>query len=79
MMALNGTIKGRTVELEGNVPYPDGTRVRVLPEAEVLDQPDNKLSLGEWIEQARKFRETLPITEDSTEILRQIREERASR
>ena len=79
-MTYSGTVREGRVEFDSGQAPPDGTQVRVIPKAERRKQRKNhEFNLGEWLESARAFRQTLPLTEDSTEILRRIREERASR
>ena len=73
-MTYKGVAKGRIIELEGNVALPEGTRVSV-----VLDQPAATVSIRAWLEGARQLRSQLPKTGDSVEILRQLRDQRASR
>ena len=79
-MTYAGTAHGRVVELEDGVELPEGTRVRVIPD-EHFDNGEGEqgFDLSQWLEETRKFRETLPVTSDSVDILRRIREERASR
>jgi hypothetical protein len=60
--------------LEGDVALPEGTRVSVVPEQRIT-----VISLKEWLKEARQFRRQLPKTSDSVEILREMRERRASR
>jgi hypothetical protein len=73
-MTYKGVAKGKIIELEGDVVLPEGTRVRVVPE-----QPSVVITLTDWLKEARQLRRQLPKTSDSVEILRQMREKRASR
>lgn len=73
-MSFRGVVKGRIIELEGDVALPEGTRVSV-----VAEQPTTVATLKEWLKDARQFRAQLPKTGDSVEIVRQMREKRASR
>ena len=77
-MSYAGTAHGGIIELEDGVELPEGTRVRITPVDEPATPP-RQLTLSEWLEDARRFRQTLPMTSDSVEILRQIRAERANR
>jgi hypothetical protein len=78
-MAITGTVRGRTIEMDGKPALPDGTRVTVIPELPAEAGAEPKVSLTEWLEDVRAFRESLPVTEDSVEILRRIRLECADR
>ena len=79
-MTYTGTAHGRIVELEDGMTLPEGTRVRVIPEqTAVSSSSEETFSLAEWLEETWKVRAQLPVTSDSTEILRQMRIERASR
>lgn len=71
-MTYRGIVKGNVIVLEDEATLPEGTRVSVIPEEQVI-------TLKEWLEKARRVREQLPETSDSVEILRQLREGRASR
>ena len=73
-MTYKGVAKGKIIELEGDVALPEGTRVSVVPE-----EPMTVVTLKEWLKEARQFRAQLPKTSDSVEIIRQMREKRASR
>lgn len=70
-----GIVRGRSVELEGEAPLPEGTRVTVIPE----ELTDETYSLGAWLRETRKVREHLPLTSDSVRILEEIRQERTDR
>jgi hypothetical protein len=77
---IHGSGTRHTVELEGEVTLPEGTRVCVIPEQPVNSvQTTRTVTLEEWIREARKARSLLPQTSDSTDLLRSMREERASR
>ncbi len=71
---LKGVARGKIIELEGEVALPKGTRVSVVPEQQIT-----VISLKEWLKEARHLRRQLPKTSDSVEILREMRERRASR
>ena len=73
-MTYKGVARGKIIELEGDVALPEGTRVSVVPEQRIT-----VISLKEWLKEARQFRRQLPKTSDSVEILREMRERRASR
>ena len=79
-MTYKGVVKGNVIELKDDVALPEGTYVSVIPEepvtVSVLEHP---MTLKEWLQEARQVRAQLPKTSDSVEILRQFREERASR
>ena len=79
-MAYKGIVRGNVIELEGDVELPDGTRVSIIPEplhTAWVSPP--ALTLHEWLAMARGLRAQLPLTSDSVDILRQLREGRASR
>jgi hypothetical protein len=75
-----GVVKGNVVHLEDEASLPDGLRVSVIPEEEfrnrAVEHPQN---LKAWLQEARQVRAQLPGTSDSVDMLRQLREERASR
>ena len=73
-MTYKGVARGKIIELEGDVTLPEGTRVSVVPEQRIT-----VISLKEWLKEARHLRRQLPKTSDSVEILREMREGRASR
>lgn len=77
-MTCTGVVRGRQVDLEGDESFPEGTRVRIIPE-ELSTDRETTGSLGEWLQQARMGRAQRPATSDSTELLREMREERAGR
>jgi hypothetical protein len=84
VMTCTGVVRDGRVELEGDAVLPEGTRVRVIPEAAPeaaaeTREPAQKMDLGEWLEMVRKHREGMPMTGDSVEILRELREERSNR
>lgn len=73
-----GVVRGRRVELDPEVTLPEGTRVRVIPE-ETPPGGDREtvMSLGEWLRLAREGRSRRPMTSDSTDLVREMREGRA--
>jgi hypothetical protein len=79
-MIYKGIVKGKIVELEGDVDLCEGTRVSVIPEPPITDSiPAHSMALKQWLQEARQLRAQLPKTSDSVEILRQLRDERANR
>jgi len=78
-MAVTGVVEGNVVRLYDADAIPDGTLVRIVPEDIGANEIDGRLTLGEWLQRARKTRAQMPITSDSAEILRELREERANR
>lgn len=79
-MTCMGVVRDRRVEFEGEVMLPEGTRVRIIPDGAIEEGvPKSRTSLGEWLVQARQGRARRPRTTDSTDLLRDIRNERASR
>lgn len=62
-----GVVRDGLVKLEGD-PLPDGTRVRVIAD------PEPRVERGDWLERARQLRSRMPMTNDSVEILRNLRE-----
>ena len=79
-MIYRGVVKGNVVHLEDEASLPEGLRVSVIPEEEfrnvVVEHPQN---LKAWLQEARQVRAQLPETGDSVDMLRQLREGRASR
>ncbi|MCI0487239.1 MAG: hypothetical protein L0229_11640 [Blastocatellia bacterium] len=69
-----GIVRGGLIELENETVLPEGTRVRVIPEERAESS-----ALQAWLQEARRLRAQLPVTGDSVEILRQIRQERTDR
>ena len=79
-MTYKGIVKGKLVELEGDIILPEGTRVSVIPEeTDTVNIPEPSLTLKAWLQEARQIRAELPKTSDSEEILRQLREQRSNR
>jgi hypothetical protein len=79
-MTYKGIVKGKLIELEGDVTLPEGTRVSVIPEESAkVNIPAPPLTLTAWLQEARQVCSQLPKTSNSVEILRQLREERANR
>jgi hypothetical protein len=79
-MTYKGVVKGRVTELEGEAMLPEGTRVRVIPEPPTTPcVSQHSMTLKKWLQEARQVRAQLSKTSDSVEILRQLREMRASR
>lgn len=79
-MVCKGVVKGNIIELEGGATLPEGTRVSVIPEHPLtVSAPRHPMTLKEWLREARQVRAQLPQTSDSVEVLRQLREGRASR
>jgi hypothetical protein len=65
------------MELEDAVTLPEETRVSVIPEEPVVIIARNpSFTLKAWLQEVRQVRAPLPMTSDSVEILRQLREER---
>jgi hypothetical protein len=73
-----GVVRDGLVRLEGD-PLPEGTRVRVVPEPEQEKEAKPQMSLREWVEMAGKGRAKRPKTSNSTDLLRELREERSNR
>ena len=69
-MTYKGVVKGNIVEFEGDMDLPEGTRVSIIPESQTM-------LLTEWLCEARRLQ--LSLTSDSVELLRQLRQRRASR
>lgn len=79
-MTYKGIVKGKVVELEGDVTLPEGTRVHIIPEEmATVNIPESSLTLKAWLQEARQRRSQFPRTSDSVDILRQLREERTNR
>ncbi len=79
-MTYKGIVKGNVIELEEEVILPEGTRVSIIPEQQVMiNGAQQPMSLKAWLQEARQVRTQLPTTGDSVEILRKLREGRASR
>ena len=79
-MTCTGVVRDNRIELDGDVALPEGTRVTIIAD-EPAPECDSRsqLTLAEWLDQARELRSRMPMTSDSVEVLREIREERASR
>ena len=79
-MIYKGVVKGNVVQLEEAVTLPEGMRVSIIPE-ELATRWGVKplLTMQTWLQEARQVRAQLPTTSDSVELLRRLREERASR
>jgi hypothetical protein len=79
-VTYKGIVKGKVIELEGDVALPEGTRVDIIPEwPPALNLRQHPMTLKEWLQDAPQLRAQLPKTSDSVEILRQLREGRANR
>jgi hypothetical protein len=79
-MTCRGVVRGRQVELEGEITLAEGTRVRVIPvDADVSTLSAGLTDLTEWLRQARQVRAALPETGDSAELLSALRVGRAQR
>jgi hypothetical protein len=79
-MIYRAIVKGKPIELDGDVTLPEGTRMNLMPEETArVNIPELSLTLKAWLQEARPIRSQLPKTSDSVEILRQLREERANR
>jgi hypothetical protein len=79
-VTYKGVVKGKVIELEGDVALPEGTRVDIIPEwPPAVNLRHHPMTLKEWLQEARQLRVQLPKTSDSAELLRQLREGRASR
>lgn len=78
-MTYKGIVKGNVIELEGEATLPEGMCVSVIPEQPVtVGVPQHPMALKEWLREAHQVRAQLPKTSDSVEILRELRERRAS-
>ena len=71
-MTYKGVVKEHVIEFEGDADLPEGTRVSIIPEQQAM-------TLSEWLSEARLLRTQLSTTSDSVEMLRQLRQRRASR
>ena len=71
-MTYKGVVKGHVIEFEGDADLPEGTRVSITPGQQAM-------TLSEWLSEARLLRTQLSTTSDSVEMLRQLRQRRASR
>lgn len=79
-ITYKGVVKGNVIELKDEVTLPEGICVSVIPEEPVMVSVlEHPMTLKEWLQEARQVRAQLPKTSDSVEILRQLREGRASR
>jgi len=65
------------VEFDDSVGFPEGTRVSIIAEESDEEEAAPTLTMAEWLERARAVRRQLPMTSDSTELLREIRLERS--
>ncbi len=79
-MIYKGIVRGNVVQLEDEAILPDGLRVSVIPEEQLRSVVvEHAMTLKAWLQEARQVRAQLPKTSDSVDMLRQLREERASR
>jgi hypothetical protein len=78
-MTYKGIVKGKVIEIEGGVALPEGMHVNIIPEwPPAVNLQQHPMTLKEWLQEARQLRAQLPNTNDSVEILRQLRQRRAS-
>jgi hypothetical protein len=76
VMIYRGIAQGKVIELEDDAVLPEGTRVSVIPETSgTTSITKRSLTLKAWLEEARLVRAQLPMTSDSVEILRALREQ----
>ncbi len=78
-MAYEGVVRGGVVVLVGGADLPEGARVTVIPATEPSQARGGATELGEWLRESRALRGLIPMGSDSTELLRQIRADRAAR
>lgn len=73
-------VKGKVVQLEDEAMLPEDTHVSVIPEQSVADAIwQHPMPLTRRLREAGRVRVLLPPTSDSVDMLRQLRQERASR
>ena len=77
-MTCRGIVRDGRIELDDEVTLPEGTRVEVVTIGGTEQTAPNQ-ALLDWLESAAELRRRLPMTSDSTELLREIREERSNR
>ena len=78
-MTYKGIVKGKIIEIDEGVALPEGMHVDIIPEwPPAVPLQQHPMTLKEWLQEARQLRAQLPNTSDSVEILRQLRERRAS-
>ena len=82
-MGYKGVVKDNVIVLEKGVKLPEGTEVEVITQGwwmseEAKRNATDKESFRKWLARCNKHREQMEITTDSVQIIREMREERAS-
>jgi len=83
-MGYKGVVKDNVIVLEQGVKLPDGTEVEVIAQGwwmseEARLNATDKKSFKRLLDECDELRKQMPKTTDSVQIIREMREERASR
>ncbi len=83
-MGYKGVVKDNVIILEQGVKLPDGTEVEVITHGwwmseEARRNATDKESFRKLLDECDELRKQMPKTTDSVQIIREMREERASR
>ena len=83
-MGYRGIVKDNVIVLEQGVKLPEGTEVQVVPQGwwmseEAMRNATDKKASRKLLAECDKLQEQMPETTDSVKIIREMREERASR
>jgi len=83
-MGYKGIVKDNVVILEPGVKLPEGMEVEVIAQGwwmseEARRNATDKKSFKKLLDECDEFREQMPKTTDSVQIIREMREERANR
>jgi len=83
-MGYKGVVKDNVIVLEQGVKLPDGTEVEVIAHGwwmseEARRNATDKRAFKRWLAKCDRHRKRMKETTDSVQIIREMREERASR
>ena len=83
-MGYKGVVKDNVIVLEEGVKLPEGTEVEVMPQGwwmseEAKRNATDKEAFRKWLARCSKHRKQMPMTTDSVQIIREMREARTSR
>ena len=83
-MGYKGVVKDNVIVLEQGVKLPKGTEVEVIAQGwwmseEARRNATDKESFRKLLDECDELRKQMPKTTDSVQIIREMREERASR
>jgi len=83
-MGYKGVVKDNVIVLEQGVKLPEGMEVEVIAQGwwmpeEARRNATDKRAFKRWLAKCDRHRERMKETTDSVQIIREMREERASR